>query len=100
MLGMWRGVKDGKDLIAMPRAAFLRMLLFSHWIQHRGQLSVYLRLLGEKVPSSDGPSADERPDFMKPASWRRMKRCSRVSGAFYPLSSSTVAAHKDELKNR
>lgn len=41
------------------------MLLFSHWIQHRGQFGVYLRMLGEKVPSSYGPSADELPDFMK-----------------------------------
>ncbi len=65
MQGTWRGVKDGRDLIAMPRAAFLRMLLFSHWIQHRGQFGVYLRLLDQKVPSSYGPSADELPEFMK-----------------------------------
>lgn len=67
MMGTWRAVRDGRDLFAMPRAALIRMLLLSHWIQHRGQLSVYLRLLGQNVPSSYGPSADERPDFMKSA---------------------------------
>lgn len=61
----WRATKDGRDVITMPKAAFLRMLLLSHWIQHRGQLGVYLRLLGEKVPSSYGPSADELPDFLQ-----------------------------------
>ena len=65
MQGLCRGVKDGRDLMTMPRAAFVRMLLFSHWVQHRGQLGVYLRLLGQKVPSSYGPSADEIPDFLK-----------------------------------
>lgn len=30
-----------------------------HAAHHRGQLSVYLRLMGEKVPSIYGPSADE-----------------------------------------
>jgi uncharacterized damage-inducible protein DinB len=33
----------------------------SHLAHHRGQLSVYLRLLGVPVPSMYGPSADERP---------------------------------------
>ncbi len=61
----WRAVKDGRDALALPRAAMLRMILLSHWIQHRGQLSVYLRLLGEKVPASYGPSADEAPTFLR-----------------------------------
>ncbi len=33
---------------------------FSHLIHHRGQLSVYLRLLDVPVPGMYGPSADER----------------------------------------
>jgi uncharacterized damage-inducible protein DinB len=37
---------------------FLWRLLHDH-IHHRGQLSVYLRLVGAKVPSIYGPSADE-----------------------------------------
>jgi len=32
----------------------------SHWSHHRGQITVYLRLLGATVPSTFGPSADEK----------------------------------------
>lgn len=32
----------------------------SHWSHHRGQMTVYLRLMGEKVPAIFGPSADDR----------------------------------------
>jgi uncharacterized damage-inducible protein DinB len=46
-----------------PRADFLRDIMFSHLYQHRGQLSVYLRLLDVPVPASWGPSADEAPNF-------------------------------------
>lgn len=67
MQGMWTIEVDGNQIMAMPRAAALRMIMLSHWIQHRGQFSVYLRLLGQKVPSSYGPSADELPDFMQQA---------------------------------
>jgi uncharacterized damage-inducible protein DinB len=35
---------------------------FNHWAHHRGQMTVYLRLLGAKVPSTYGPSADD-PSF-------------------------------------
>ena len=31
----------------------------AHWAHHRGQMTVYLRLLGAKVPSVYGPSADD-----------------------------------------
>jgi uncharacterized damage-inducible protein DinB len=50
-------------LVEQPRADFLRDIMFSHVYQHRGQLSVYLRLLDVPVPSSWGPSADEAPNF-------------------------------------
>lgn len=33
---------------------------FNHWAHHRGQMTVYLRLTGAKVPSLYGPSADEK----------------------------------------
>lgn len=36
-------------------------ILLNHWYHHRGQLSVYLRLLDIPVPSIYGPSADENP---------------------------------------
>ena len=32
----------------------------NHWADHRGQLTVYLRSMGAKVPAIDGPSADDR----------------------------------------
>ena len=51
----------GRTLFAMPRAAFLRSIMLNHWYHHRGQLGVYLRLLGAPVPASYGPSADEAP---------------------------------------
>lgn len=61
----WRAVKDGKDILAMPRTVFLRSIMLNHWYQHRGQFSVYLRLMGQSVPASYGPSADELPDFLQ-----------------------------------
>jgi uncharacterized damage-inducible protein DinB len=58
---MWRLVAGERDLLAAPRAAMLRSLLFNHWYHHRGQLVVYLRLLDVPVPSVYGPTADENP---------------------------------------
>ena len=57
----WTGVAGGKTLMTMPKAAVLRALLMNHTYHHRGQLSVYLRLLDVPVPSIYGPSADENP---------------------------------------
>jgi uncharacterized damage-inducible protein DinB len=31
----------------------------NHWAHHRGQMTVYLRLMGAKVPAIYGPSADD-----------------------------------------
>jgi uncharacterized damage-inducible protein DinB len=45
----------------VPRIAFLRSILMNHTYHHRGQLSVYLRVLDVPVPSIYGPSADENP---------------------------------------
>lgn len=55
----WSAMKDGKPVMTMPKVVFLRSIMLNHWIQHRGQLGVYLRLMGAKVPSSYGPSGDE-----------------------------------------
>jgi uncharacterized damage-inducible protein DinB len=55
----WRLMAGDRELIAMPRAKFLRDIMLSHWYQHRGQMCVYLRLLDVPVPSTWGPSADE-----------------------------------------
>ena len=32
----------------------------NHWAHHRGQMTVYLRLMGAKVPALYGPSADDQ----------------------------------------
>jgi uncharacterized damage-inducible protein DinB len=57
----WRLQNDGRDVLAMPRVAFLRAIMLNHWYHHRGQLLVYLRLLNQPVPSVYGPTADENP---------------------------------------
>lgn len=57
----WRAVKDGNTLFNMPKGALVRSLVLNHLYHHRGQLSVYLRLLDVPVPSIYGPSADENP---------------------------------------
>ena len=43
-----------------PRSEFLRTVLLNHGYHHRGQLTVYLRLLEVPVPPVYGPTADER----------------------------------------
>jgi uncharacterized damage-inducible protein DinB len=58
---VWRLTLRGNEVFVMPRAGLLRSLLFNHWYHHRGQLSVYLRLLDVPVPVIYGRSADENP---------------------------------------
>ena len=43
MAETWRLVAGEKEVLAQPRGLFLRDVMFSHWYQHRGQFSVYLR---------------------------------------------------------
>ncbi len=57
----WSLTKKGKVLMSVPRIAFIRSILMNHNYHHRGQLSVYLRMLDVPVPSIYGPSADENP---------------------------------------
>ena len=57
----WTAGMGGKTLMTMRKAAVLRALLMNHTYHHRGQLSVYLRLLDVPVPPIYGPSADESP---------------------------------------
>jgi uncharacterized damage-inducible protein DinB len=63
----WRMMQGDREVLAIPRAQFLRDIMLNHWYQHRGQLSVYLRLLNVAVPASWGPSADEQPVFPQKA---------------------------------
>jgi len=65
MSEVWRLKVLGKEAVAQPRRQFIRDVMLSHWYQHRGQFSVYLRLLGAPVPASWGPSGDEPPLFMQ-----------------------------------
>jgi uncharacterized damage-inducible protein DinB len=54
-------LKSGTETIfSMPRKIVLRAFILNHLIHHRGQLSVYLRMLEIPVPSIYGPSADEK----------------------------------------
>jgi uncharacterized damage-inducible protein DinB len=57
----WRVVSGDQEVMVMPVGAVLRSIMLNHWYHHRGQLSVYLRQVGAKVPSIYGPSADENP---------------------------------------
>jgi uncharacterized damage-inducible protein DinB len=59
---VWTLRMGEKVLLRMPRLAVLRTMCLSHMINHRGQLCVYLRLLGVPVPAIYGPSAGE-PGF-------------------------------------
>ncbi|MET0392830.1 MAG: DinB family protein [Chitinophagaceae bacterium] len=54
-------VKRGEQVIyQVLKQVAIRGWAFSHLFHHRGQLSVYLRLLDVPVPGMYGPSADER----------------------------------------
>ena len=59
--GGWSFRMGGQAVRTIPRFALLRLFLLSDAIHHRGQMSVYLRLLEVPVPSIYGPSADEGP---------------------------------------
>lgn len=60
-LGTWRLKLREKEIFSKTRAGLLRSILLNHWYHHRGQLSVYLRLLDITVPAIYGRSADENP---------------------------------------
>jgi uncharacterized damage-inducible protein DinB len=64
LLATWRLSDGTRELLAIPRIAFLRSVMLNHWYHHRGQLTVYLRLLDIPVPAVYGGSADEKPAFM------------------------------------
>jgi uncharacterized damage-inducible protein DinB len=60
-LANWSMIMGGKTMMTMPRAALYRIIMCSHQYHHRGQLTVYLRMLDVPLPSVYGPSADENP---------------------------------------
>lgn len=53
-------LRGGKTLTTIPKVAVIRSILMNHTYHHRGQLSVYLRLLDVPVPAVYGSSADEQ----------------------------------------
>ena len=56
---IWQLKVSGQVVQEGTRANMIQDTL-SHWSHHRGQLTVYLRLLERKVPGIFGPSADEK----------------------------------------
>lgn len=58
---LWRLMRGARRLFIRPRVEVLRSIMLNHWYHHRGQLSVYLRLLDVPVPVIYGRSADENP---------------------------------------
>ncbi|HKY30477.1 MAG TPA: DinB family protein [Pyrinomonadaceae bacterium] len=61
LMKSWALLKNGKQLMTLPKIAVLRSFVMNHQIHHRAQLGVYLRLNDIPVPSIYGPSADENP---------------------------------------
>jgi uncharacterized damage-inducible protein DinB len=59
--GPWRLERNGKEISTRPRTSVIRTIMLNHWYHHRGQLSVYLRLLEVPLPVIYGRSADEDP---------------------------------------
>lgn len=57
----WRLMYKEQEIFSKPRVNVLRSIMLNHWYHHRGQLSVYLRLLDIPVPVIYGRSADENP---------------------------------------
>ena len=55
----WRLLEGGRVAMEQARHDVIRDT-FLHSAHHRGQMTVYLRLLGSKVPSVYGPTADDK----------------------------------------
>jgi uncharacterized damage-inducible protein DinB len=55
----WQLKAAGNVVAEGPRYEMIQDTLL-HWAHHRGQMTVYLRLLGAKVPAIYGPSADDK----------------------------------------
>lgn len=55
----WKLLAGGQVVWEGSRKVMIQETI-SHWSHHRGQMTVYLRLMGAKVPAIFGPSADDR----------------------------------------
>ena len=58
LMTSWRLLARGKVVMEAPRHVMIQDTI-NHWAHHRGQMTVYLRLMGAKVPALYGPSADD-----------------------------------------
>lgn len=56
----WTLKMGGQPVFSLARVGCVRGMIMNHIVHHRGQLSVYLRMLGVPVPALYGPSADEQ----------------------------------------
>src|SRR5215471_1247248 len=54
----WKLLAGGRVVMEQPRQEVIQDTI-NHWTHHRGQMTVYLRLMGAKVPALYGPSADD-----------------------------------------
>lgn len=54
----WKLLAHGNVVWEVSREEAIQDTI-NHWAHHRGQMTVYLRLMGAKVPALYGPSADE-----------------------------------------
>ena len=59
LMTKWKLLAQGNVVMELPRYQFIQETI-NHWAHHRGQMTVYLRLMGAKVPALYGPSADEQ----------------------------------------
>lgn len=59
LLTNWKLLARGKVVMEAPRYEMIQDTI-NHWTHHRGQVTVYLRLMGAKVPALYGPSADDQ----------------------------------------
>ena len=59
----WKLSFQGQQIFNGPRFQAYREMFLNHLVHHRAQLGVYLRLTGQPVPGTYGPSADDTMGF-------------------------------------
>jgi uncharacterized damage-inducible protein DinB len=57
----FRFTRDDETIVELSLLGAIRTIMLNHGYHHRGQLTVYLRLLDIPVPAIYGSSADENP---------------------------------------
>ncbi len=59
----WKLSFQGKPIFSGKRFLAYRQMFLNHLVHHRAQLGVYLRMNDKPLPSTYGPSADDRMGF-------------------------------------